>query len=317
MWLAIRWDVTGGVGDVAWTRDPAASVSGGAVAVLPALVLALVVARVAASGEGLRISLHLSRARLAYGQQAVLSVVMRTGGSAQTVGVGVLDGGWPDADVSGSPVAVSDEALAGPGRITGCFSSGGMSIDPYSMLCACGAVRLDGGGNVNLALPADSTTTLSYMVGFAAMPWQGMTAQIGVSTHQPSLDPLDHGITRQLTQRLIATGTPGIRITLTAPTSRPGEHGDRTVPAHQLLRILGATQPALPGTAIDLASTLNGPELAKHTQPIATARTDRNGRFHSSWRPRSPGIYVLQATAPQPPAPYTRDHGCGLKITAR
>ena len=286
------------------------------VTVVPALVLTLAVSFVVAGGEPLRISLHLSSSRLAYGQKVVVSVVLRTGGSAETVGVGVIDGGWPDAKVSGSPLAVADPALIGPGRVTGYFAAGGGSIDPYSLLCSRGAFRLDGSSGVNVALPAHSTTTLRYTARLAAKPWPGMTTQIGFYTHSPSLDPSDHGTTRRLTRSLTTTGTPGIQITLTAPSSAPAPYGSRTVRAHRLIPITGTTHPTLPNTPVNLiAATLHG--TVEHHQAVATTRTDRHGRFHSPWRPRTPSIYVLQATATHPPAPYTRADGCDLEIIAR
>lgn len=289
-----------------------------AVTAVPALVLTVAVSWVVAGGEPLRISLHLSSVRLASGDRVVASVVLRTGASAETVAVGMFDGGWRDDGVSGSPLAVSDPALIGPGRGTGGFSSGGGSIDPYSLLCARGAFRSDGSTGVDVALPAHSTTTLRYTVRLAARPWPWMTAQIGVYTHTPSLDPSDHGTTRRFTRSLVTVGTAGVRITLRAPTSRPGPYGDRTVRAHRLIPITGTTQPTLPGTPVDVvAAALHGPDLVERRQAIATTRTDRHGRFRSSWHPRTPGIYVIQAATPRPPAPYTRDSGCDLEFIAR
>jgi hypothetical protein len=81
---------------------PACSMS--VVTLAPALAIA--VSRVAASGGGLTLALQMSGRHPAYrGQSVVVSVMMQTGGSARTVGIGLTDTGWPDAGVSGSPLA--------------------------------------------------------------------------------------------------------------------------------------------------------------------------------------------------------------------
>jgi hypothetical protein len=173
---------------------------------------------VAAGGDGIRFSLHLSSHRIVFrGPSVVFAVRMQTGGSSETAGIGLTEAGWPNRAVSGSPIAISHEALSWPGRITSGFASSAASVNPFVLLCSRGADRIDGGG-VDVSLPADSTSTLTYTVRLAAPTWPGMEPAIGAYAYIPPVDPTGSGVTRELgTERLIPAGTTGIRVVLSAP----------------------------------------------------------------------------------------------------
>jgi hypothetical protein len=276
---------------------------------------------IAAGGNGIGFSLRLSSRRIVFqGQSVVFAVRMQTGGSAETAAIGLTQGGWPDRAVSGSPIAISDETLSGPGRITGGFASAGASVNPFELLCSRGADRNDGGG-VDVLLPANSTSTLSYKMRLAARTWPGIRPTIGAYAYVPAVDPTGGGVTRELgTEQLAPAGTTGIRVMLSTPEARPGPRSSYpTVSSGQTVLIAGMTDPLLADTEIRLAAeSYLGRQFATiRTTRIGTTRTNSAGRFRLAWTPSKRGTYVIRADLPHPPPPYRPDRGCDLTITAR
>ena len=93
--------------------------------------------------------------------------------------------------------------LSGAGRITGRFASGGAAS---TLLCSRGAAPPDGVG-VDVSLPPNSTTILSYTARLAVPPWPGLRPTIGAYAYLPATDTTGGGTARQLgVKQLIPAG---------------------------------------------------------------------------------------------------------------
>lgn len=246
-----------------------------------AVTLALIVVAVplvGASGSGIKFSLHVSSRR----------IVFRGSPFGCERAAWLRPRGSVSLPVGGSPIAFSHETLSGPGRITGHFASAG---PVYMFLCSRGADPAQGGG-VDVSLPADSTSTLSYSVRIADATWPSMRPTMGAYAHVPAVDPNDLGLSLELgTEHLTPAGTRGIRITLSAPGARPQKHSFyRLVSSRRAALIAGTTDPTLGNTEVRLAAmSYLGQQLTIRTKPIGTTRTDSHGRFRLRWTPGSAG----------------------------
>lgn len=282
-------------------------------------VLMVLIPGVFADTEGITFSLRVSGRHPVFdGRTSVLSVRIRASGSTQTAGIGLTESGWPDRWVSGSPIAVSGETLTGPGRIIGHFASGGGTVDSYAALCPRGANLIDGGG-VDVSLPANTTSVLSYRVRIAAPVWPGMRPTIGAYAYVPATSPTGGGVTRALgSQRLIPGGTPGIRVVLAAVGARRGSRGSpASVPLHRTVVIDGSTRPSVAGAEIRLtAKSYRQRTFTIATRRISSTRTDRYGRFRVEWTPETPTTYLITAELRSSPSTYRPGRGC-LALTAR
>jgi hypothetical protein len=161
--------------------------------------------------SGVRFSLALSSHRLGPGGTPVYVIItIRTGESAQTVGLGLNESGWPSREVVGSPVAFSEEHVWGGGVVTGHFAAAGVG---YARFTCFRGTWLDGGG-VDLRLPPRSTTHVAYRLGIAAPPWPGMRATISAYAYVPAVGS---GATRTIPgQTLTFTRPSGVNIHLSA-----------------------------------------------------------------------------------------------------
>ncbi len=275
------------------------------------------VALVAASGNGIAFSLHLSGQHLAYGGRSeVFSVRMSTRGSGETAGVGLTQSGWPDPGVGGSPLVVSHETLSGAGRVTGHFASGGAAS---TLLCSRGAAPPDGGG-VDVSLPPNSTTSLSYTVRLAAPPWPGMRPTIGAYAYLPATDTTGGGTARQLgVKQLIPAGVTGDHVTLSDSHARgrPRPGHVPSVAARRAVLISGRTDPSLANVRVLLSAQPYLPAGLGPLTGLGNLRTNSRGRFALQWHPNRPRTYMITAELPHPSAPMLPERSCDLTISTR
>lgn len=279
-----------------------------------------------AGGKSRPISFRLSESRhvLAYGgQYATLSVHMHTGSSAETVAIMSEVSGWPDPGVIGSPLELRAERVSGRGRIGIRFVSSCCAVPAYA--CARGGPPPQGGG-VDLSLPADSATILSYTVKLAAPPWPSLAMSIGVTASIPAVssDPAAIRHYQVGAARFTASGPTGVRIILSAARGSPGlapPESPFTVAQDHTLIIVSRTRPELRHQPIQLgyqrvdvglrlgATTLRG--------RIGVAMTDGTGAFRIAWRPTRRGIYVIIAKYRHPRPGLLADQSCDLAVAVR
>jgi hypothetical protein len=260
-------------------------------------------------------TLTLSKGRLSYkGTPLTLAIRIRTGASPQTAGVGLTASNWPDPAVTGSPLKVSEPTVSGAGTLVSHFVSSGVAL--AGPLCSRGTF-IDGAGGVDLALPANALTTLTYQVTLAAPPWPGLTPTLGAFAYVPAMGQGIPG--RQLGQVKVPTGGPtGVRITLTAPgATRPTQPGGAFVVHHGgTVAIRGTTAPAARHALVRLAMR-SYPHigLTLPPTPIGTTHTNGRGRFTLTWRAPRPGAYQISAAIPRPGHGLLPDRTCDLPIS--
>lgn len=262
--------------------------------------------------EPVRFGVSVSAHRLRYGRPAVvLSVTMRTGGSAETVALGLTESGWPDRQVYGAPLAAGPPRVRGAGRITGGFAAAGASAPG---LCFRGASPDDSG--ITLSLPADTLTTVNYRVRLAAPPWPGIRPTIGAYVSVPAVNP--GGAWRDIGRvALTPVGRTGVRISL---------RGSRAVGASVVvgrgrpLLITGTTRPAIAHASVRIVAARYAsqtPAWRPRRVVVGTVSTTSAGTFAVVWRPPARGVYLITASLLRSGATYLADSGCDLTLTAR
>jgi hypothetical protein len=258
-----------------------------------------------------RFSVSLSQRTVTYGGPSVtLSIRMTTGVSQETVGLQALGPYWPDRAVRGSPLRMTDERVAGPGMITGHFSSTGTATVQGEQVCSRGAPSPEGSG-VDLALPANSTSVLSYHIRLVSPPWPrtnydpALLANIPASGNDVSYQHLR-------TPALSATAPGGMHITLSAgPYRRHNIFGAILVGRNRVVTMVGRTDPAIGAQTVQLRYQ---DTRSQRTGLFAVVHTDARGRFTSSWRPSRRGLYTIIATYVHPERGLTTDSNCDLAI---
>jgi hypothetical protein len=276
-------------------------------------------------GRAAPIRLHVSVSRhlLAYrGRPATVSVRLQTGSSAETVAIEPVVSVWPDPAVIGSPLRVGSAHVSGPGRITDQFVSSCCAVPP--LVCLRGGPPPDGSG-VDLALPADTTTTLTYRVKLAAPPWRSSALSISIMATLPAVsnDPVRLRRYRLGAARFTVTGRTGVRITLAL---RGGLHrtpipGQPVAVAGGALTVVGHTSPRLRRQRITitydrLPLRFQLPPAASHGD-IGTVTTGDHGAFEISWRPPRSGLYRIDASYPRPAPGLLADRSCDLAVAVR
>ena len=261
-------------------------------------------------------ALALSKGRLSFGGRPLtLTIRIQTALAAQTAGVGLTTSGWPDPALSGSPLKVSEPTVAGAGKLVSHFVSSGIGL---GVVCSRGTFT-DGAGGVDLALPANSITTLTYIVTLAAPPWPGLTPTVGAFAYVPATGS---GIpARQLGQvKVPLDGPTGVRITLTARgAARPTEPGGAFVLDHAgKVVIRGTTAPVVRHALVRIAvRDYLRAGLTPSPAPLGAARTDGRGRFALTWRAPTAGTYQVSAAIPHPGHGLLADRTCDLPLSVR
>jgi hypothetical protein len=294
------------------------------VVALPLLAVAPIALANVAGRTSPAVSFHLSVSRhaLSYrGRPAVLSIRMQTGASAETVAIEPMVSVWADPNVIGSPLKLSGERVSGAGRITTHSVSSCCTTTPGT--CARGAPPPEGSG-VDLSLPAESTTTLTYRVALAAPPWRHSPMSVSVSAGIPAVANDPNAIREHElgTRRFTIHGPTGVHITLSLPRGLAEEHAGELFVAHgRGVTILGRTTPRLRGQRFHVAyqhfrQHPDAPPITSHGS-IGTAVTDNNGLFRIAWRPARAGLYVIDATYRQPTRGLLADRTCDLALTVQ
>lgn len=191
-------------------------------------------------------SVSVSQHTLIYGGPAVtLAIEMRTGPSPRTVGIQRTGPSWPERAVSGSPLALTNERVQGQGTIESHSVHGGVPQQPGEPVCARGEGDAQGYG-VDLALPAHSTTTLSYDVRLAAPPWPHTSYDPRLLANIPASNATVRGISfYPLVTPRLASGRPsGVHIMMSAyPHRHRDPFGAVLVPRGGAVTISGHTDP--------------------------------------------------------------------------
>jgi hypothetical protein len=272
--------------------------------------------------EPVAFSMRLSSFWLRFrGRPVVLSIRMRTAGSSATAAVGLTTSSWPDPGVLGVPLHVGSPRLSGPGTITGGFASGGAGQLAGVPVCFRGAVSPAGYG-VDVSLPANTITTLTYTVRYAVAPWPRLRPTIGAFVNVPAVN--NHG-TRASSlgpMRLKTAGRSGVRISLSAPHAPElvPNAAERRVSRGRIVTIVGRTAPRLAHALVKVTAEYYAhPNLntGLRQELIGTARSDRAGIFRVDWRPRSDGAYVIAAKPVSTHPASPQDVGCDLTLTVR
>jgi hypothetical protein len=292
------------------------AVAGIAAAGIAALVSGAALGGASSGGSSLSVSLTVSPEEISYqGAPVIVSIRLRTGTTAKTVGVGLNLSDWPDRGVVGTALVASDRRVSGAGRMTSEFVSSCCLTVPWECLRGPEA---DGGG-VDLALPADSTTTLSYQLRLSGPPWQGMRPRVGawVWTPVPSNNP--RTIVPRA-QRLRVAGATGVKVVLTSTGREDARDGLRlTWPGHPVT-IRGTTWPRVAGANVRIgikSTTYRGQRAHTVRRTLATVLTDATGRFKLRWVPPRSAIYRIDAAIPDPERGLLPDSSCDLAIDAR
>jgi hypothetical protein len=248
-----------------------------------------------------------------HGTAATFTIRVTNGASAQTTGVGLIPSDWPDANVNGSPLAVSQPTVTGPGEITSHFISSGVGF--AGPPCIRGTFD-NGPGGVDLSLPANSTTTLSYRVTLAAPPWRSITPTLSAFAYVPATG--NNAQTLQLGHTQFATtGPTGEQITLTAPGAKPpAEPGVPFILRNGPATIHGTTVPAAKNATVRIsAEAYGGNQPAGKNTLIGTTRTNAHGRFTFHWRSVTANAYRITAAIPHPGDGLLPDRGCDLTLS--
>lgn len=173
-----------------------------------------------------------------------------------------------------------------------------------------------------MSLPANTTSTLTYTVGYAAAPWPQLQPTIGAFAYVPAVSNTGFPATSLGTVHLVTAGRPGLRISLSARhAARLGANDpSRRVHRGRTVTIMGKTAPLLPETLVKVVADYYAHanlDQGHRQQLIGTARTDRAGIFHVDWRPRRNGIYLIVATPIATRPTPNRDSGCDLTLAVR
>jgi hypothetical protein len=251
------------------------------------------------------------------GAGAIASVVMRTGASAETVSLGLQPSSWQDRDMYGSPLRTSDQQVTGAGRITGGFASGGGAFAEGASICDRGGPP-DTGGGITLALPANSTTQVSYRVRLAAPPWPAPIF-LGIAVTVPASAPYASAITRYSLgpQQFAVRGPTGVHIQLSATIGgahRVGDDPYPVAPAGHSVTIRGTTNPEVLRGQVQVGYRAT---IGTRRGTIGVVTTDQHGAFHVTWKPPAQGTYTITTSYRHPAAGLLADHNCDLALTVR
>jgi hypothetical protein len=268
----------------------------------------------------LRSSLRVTDERLSMrGAPALLGIVLRAGATSQTIGVGLIQSGWPDPRVSGSPLAISDPHVTGAGQITGGFASAGGGLAVGAPVCVRGGPSFDGGG-VDVSLPANSRTTLVYAIRLAALPWPGLRPTITAYAYVPAINP-GYPARALGTVRFIPTGRTGVRISLaTDPPRARDQFGDTVLPRGATVRITGRTEPQIRNTPVRVTAERYAEPRANadaRRTTVGTTRTRHDGTFAISFTAHQPGRYLIIASLRNGNRTHLADSGCDLTLDVR
>jgi hypothetical protein len=286
---------------------------------LPLLLTLLLLSSSTATAAPVAFSYSVSRHSLRYnGAAATASVKLRTGVLAQTVSLGLEPSSWQDRDMFGSPLRTYDQRIAGAGRITGGFASTCCGFAAGQSICQRGAPP-DTGGGIDLALPAESTTTVSYRVRLAAPPWRPAPIYLGVVVGVPAIAPSSSQISYyHLGPELFAIrGPTGVHIQLAADVAGARREHNAPYPAvsvGHMVKIAGTTIPKVVGARLQIGykATTGG-----RGREIGTVTTDRRGAFRIGWKPPARGIYTITTAYRHPRPGLLADHNCDLALSVR
>ena len=252
-----------------------------------------------------------------HGAPVTATLTLRTAATAQTVAVGLQPSVWQDRLMVGSPLRTFDRQISGPGRVTGGYAAGGGTDLPGASACVRGGPEYAGSG-IDLLLPAQSTTRISWRVALAAAPWVPEFTFLGWDIAIPAIASNPADINRYFTYvpfRIV--GPTGVDIRLTASTgTHPAAPGAAlpypVVREGRPVRITGVTRPRVAHTRIRIGYAAT---TGHQHGTIGTARTNTNGQFEITWRPRTTGTYTITSALPHPPAGLLPDHNCDLALT--
>jgi hypothetical protein len=251
-----------------------------------------------------------------HGAGTKASIKLRTGSSAQTVSLGLQPSRWQDRDMLGSPLQTFDQRVTGAGRITGTFASSCCDVAAGVSICRRGGSP-DTGNGIDLALPADSTTTVSYRVRLAAPPWPapiylGVAVGVPATAQDSSQISYYHLGPEQFTIR----GRTGVQIHLAAIAGarREGNASYPVVAAGDTITIAGTTNPKVAGARLQIGYAAT---TSRRQGAVGTVTTDRRGAFRIAWKPPASGTYTITSAYTHPAAGLLADHNCDLALLVR
>ncbi len=250
------------------------------------------------------------------GGSVTATLTLTTGATTQTAAVGVEPSQWPDSQVQGSPLRISDQVIAGAGHQTGGYSSGDPSPEVGASSCFRGAPSYEGDGIV-LTLPADSSTTVSWQISFAAAPWPAEKTSLSWAVAVPATARDSQLVTERRVGpvALRQVGVTGVHIRLRARGGvQPPGQGSLypRVRSGSAVQITGTTQPVIPHTRVDVAEVST---TGHRTRGIAAVTTRADGSFVTTWRPQQTGTYTITSAVAHPPDGLLPDKSCDLALT--
>ncbi|MGI8712084.1 MAG: hypothetical protein ACR2NR_02660 [Solirubrobacteraceae bacterium] len=251
-----------------------------------------------------------------HGAGSTMSIRLRTGPTAETVKLGLKPSRWQDRDMFGSPIRTSDQRITGAGRIVGSISAACCDFAAGVSVCRRGGPPYMGDA-IELALPAESTTPVSYRVRLAAPPWPSPVYLSPVIDVPYTYHGLREVNRYQLgPQQFAIRGPTGVQIHLTLSAGARRERAARypVVAAGHTVHIAGTTDPKVSDAPIEVGyrSTTG----AAHGT-IGTASTDQTGGFHIAWTPPTPDTYTITSAYLHPSHGYLADRNCDLALVVR
>jgi hypothetical protein len=262
--------------------------------------------------SGTTVDASVSTTRLHYPAQRgyAIGYTVQTGDSAEKVTIYQVPPRWPERRVTGSPIALGNPTLRGPGTL-GIASS----IADY----AFGVCLRDRGaavpGRLDLDLGPHERATIVQPVRLSAPPWPGAryvpTASVGFASAGHDAKPA-----RLPLSPVRVTGRSGVHIRLAVRPRLDQDRypGPRLAPG-RAVSIRGSTQPVVRHGRIRVSALVAGGGEARHVR-IGVARTDAAGRFRlDPWVPPFEGTYVVDARYRHPRAGLVADRNCDLHFT--
>jgi hypothetical protein len=215
---------------------------------------------------------------------------------------------------------VFGQQITGAGHQSGDYASGDPGGFTGASECVRGAPEYEGDG-IDLMLPANSRTSVSWQIALAATPWVSQVPAVRWLVGVPASADSSSQITdRQIgPQTFHVRGRTGVAIRLHAGAGAHAPAGHtglpyRTINAGQRAMILGTTRPRLNHAPIQLTYAAT---VGHHHGMIGTAITGPYGTFAINWQPRTRGIDTITAAVRDPPARLLPDRSCDLALDVK
>jgi hypothetical protein len=282
---------------------------------IPLLLTALALSEPAAAAAPVTLGYAVSTHTLRFaGQASTVSITLHTGPSAETASLGLDPSSWQDRHVFGSPLRTNDQQVTGAGKITGSFASSCCDFPAGASICQRGPPPPSASG-IDLALPADNTTTVSYRVRLAAPPWPPAPVYLGIVVGVPAIaqSSSDVSFYHLGPVQFDVRGPSGVHIRLAAAGGRhPRRALYPVVAIGGKVDIVGTTEPKITRARLEIAAVST---TSSHRRMIGNVTTDHTGAFRIDWKPRARGTYTITAAYRHPAPGRLADRSCDLAIS--